>query len=39
MPELGWRWGYPVAIGGMVLLSGLLFWFFQRRGWLRADDM
>ena len=39
MPELGWRWGYPVAIGGMVLLSGLLFWFFQRRGWLRADDI
>ncbi len=39
MPELGWRWGYPVAIGGMVLLSGLLFWFFRRQGWLRADDM
>ena len=39
MPELGWRWGYPVAIGGMVVLSGLLFWFFQRRGWLRADEM
>jgi magnesium transporter len=39
MPELRWRWGYPVAMGGMVLLSGLLFWFFRRRGWLSADDI
>ena len=39
MPELHWRWGYPVAIVGMVLLSGLLFWFFRRRGWLSADDI
>jgi magnesium transporter len=39
MPELHWRWGYPVAMGGMIALSGLLFWFFRRRGWLSADDI
>ena len=39
MPELHWRWGYPVAMAGMIALSGLLFWFFRRRGWLSADDI
>lgn len=39
MPELNWYWGYPVVLGVMLLLSGLLFWFFRRRGWLSADDV
>lgn len=39
MPELRWRWGYPAVLATMLLLSSLLFWFFRRRGWLRADDM
>ena len=39
MPELRWAWGYPVAIAGMGVISGVLFWFFRRRGWLSADDI
>jgi magnesium transporter len=34
MPELHWRWGYPLA-GVLMLLSALLpCWWFRRRGWL-----
>ncbi|NLF54269.1 MAG: magnesium/cobalt transporter CorA [Thauera phenolivorans] len=34
MPELDWRYGYPVAIGVIVGCAGLLFWRFRRAGWL-----
>jgi magnesium transporter len=34
MPELGWRFGYPAAIGLIVTVSGLLYWQFRRIGWL-----
>ncbi len=34
MPELGWRFGYPFAIGLMVLSAILPFLYFKRRGWL-----
>ncbi len=34
MPELGWRYGYPFALGIMATLAtGLMVWFW-RRGWL-----
>ena len=33
MPELGWYWGYPSALGIMLFVSGGLVWFFRRRGW------
>lgn len=34
MPELGWRYGYPFALGIMAALAaGLMAWFW-RRGWL-----
>lgn len=34
MPELEWRFGYPLA-GLLMLASALLpFWYFKRRGWL-----
>lgn len=34
MPELASPWGYPMVIGGMVLLeAGLVLWF-RKRGWL-----
>jgi magnesium transporter len=37
MPELAWRFGYPFALGLMVLtVIGMLF-FFWRRGWLRSE--
>lgn len=36
MPELNWRYGYPYALGVMLLVAlGMLFSFF-RRGWLRS---
>lgn len=34
MPELGWPWGYPFALGLMVLSSVLPYLYFKRRGWL-----
>jgi magnesium transporter len=34
MPELGWYYGYPMALGLMALISGGLLWYFRRRGWL-----
>lgn len=34
MPELQWRWGYPMALGIIALSGGLLFWRFRRAGWL-----
>mgnify|MGYP000598469373 CR=1 FL=1 len=34
MPELDFRFGYPMAIG-LMFLSGLTpYWFFKRKGWL-----
>jgi magnesium transporter len=34
MPELHWRWGYPVVMGAMAVIGvGLALWF-RRRGWL-----
>ncbi|MER8946825.1 magnesium/cobalt transporter CorA [Mesorhizobium sp. M0959] len=34
IPELKWHFGYPFAIGMMVLSAILPFWYFRRRGWL-----
>ena len=34
MPELTWNFGYPFAIGLMILSAILPFWYFRRRGWL-----
>ena len=34
MPELGWRLGYPFAMGLMLLLGLILFLLFKRKGWL-----
>ena len=34
MPELKWQYGYPSAIGLIVLICGLLYWRFKRAGWL-----
>ena len=35
MPEVEWEFGYPFAIGLMVISVGLPFWFFRKKGWLR----
>jgi magnesium transporter len=34
MPELGQRWGYPVVLGLMAVISLVIFIWFRRRGWL-----
>ena len=34
MPELRWAFGYPLAIGLMILSAVLPYYFFKRRGWL-----
>lgn len=34
MPELAWQWGYPMAVGLMVVGSVVLFRVFRRRRWL-----
>ncbi|MDP9026032.1 MAG: magnesium/cobalt transporter CorA, partial [Actinomycetota bacterium] len=34
MPELHWEYGYPYAIGLMVVASVILYIVFKRRGWL-----
>jgi magnesium transporter len=34
MPELGWAFGYPFALGLMVVLDGYLFYRFRKAKWL-----
>ncbi|WP_291381405.1 magnesium and cobalt transport protein CorA [Demequina sp.] len=34
MPELSWRYGYPLALGGMVVLGSVLFVIFRRAKWI-----
>jgi magnesium transporter len=34
MPELKWIWGYPFAVGVMVVLDVILFLRFRKAGWL-----
>jgi magnesium transporter len=35
MPELSQRWGYPFALGLMLLSVAAPFLYFRRKGWLR----
>jgi len=34
MPELHWYYGYPMALGLMLVTSATLYWIFKRRHWL-----
>ncbi|WP_293776688.1 magnesium/cobalt transporter CorA [uncultured Oxalicibacterium sp.] len=34
MPELDWRFGYPMAIGMVVVVCGYLYYRFRKSGWL-----
>jgi magnesium transporter len=34
MPELSQRWGYPFALGLMVVSVAAPFFYFRRKGWL-----
>lgn len=33
IPELHWKWGYPVTLGVMLLSAILPYVYFKRRGW------
>jgi magnesium transporter len=34
MPELGWTFGYPLALGLMVAIDGYLFYRLRKAGWI-----
>jgi len=34
MPELGWRWGYPLVMLGMAIIGVALYIYFRRKKWL-----
>jgi magnesium transporter len=34
MPELEWPWGYPMALGLMLISAIIPFIYFKRKGWL-----
>ena len=34
MPELDWKFGYPLALVLMLIVSGLTYWFFKFKKWL-----
>ena len=34
MPELDWRWGYPVFWLVMLGVGGAMVWYFKRKDWL-----
>ncbi len=39
MPELRWRWGYPLMMGGMAVMALGMVWYFIRRGWIGPSDL
>jgi magnesium transporter len=34
MPELSWHWGYPLAVGMMIMSAVLPYAYFKQRKWL-----
>ena len=34
MPELDWKYGYPVAVGAMLVAGILPLFYFKKKGWL-----
>lgn len=38
MPELRWRYGYPVVMAVMAAIAGGMLLYFRRRGWLGGDN-
>lgn len=34
MPELGWKFGYPLVVGGTIFVCIALYRMFRRKGWL-----
>jgi magnesium transporter len=38
MPELGWRFGYPMVLLGLISIAIGIFAWMRRRGWTRVDE-
>ena len=38
MPELGWAWGYPFALGLMAATTAGLLYYFRKQGWFGGGD-
>jgi magnesium transporter len=34
MPEIGWRWGYPLVLFIMFAVAGVMLYFFKKKKWL-----
>jgi magnesium transporter len=34
MPELGWKFGYPLVVGSLIVLTGILYRKFKKSKWL-----
>jgi magnesium transporter len=34
MPELGWRWGYPLVLLVMAAIAGAMMMYFRRKKWI-----
>ncbi len=34
MPELNWFWGYPMVIFVMIMMTGIMLFYFKRKNWL-----
>ncbi len=34
MPELAWKWSYPIVLAAMAGVAGVMLYFFRRKGWL-----
>lgn len=34
MPELGWTFGYPAVLLGMLGMAGVMIWYFRQEEWL-----
>ena len=34
MPELKWRWSYPVLLGSMGIIAGIMLIWFKRNNWI-----
>jgi len=39
MPELHWRFGYPMVLGAMALLAGVMVTWFWRQGWIGRREL
>jgi magnesium transporter len=37
MPELAWKWSYPILLSVMTITTIVLLIYFKRRGWFRSS--